>query len=699
MAAEDVQRIRSIGLIGQGDVGKTTLGEAMLFVAGAIPRMGRVDDGTATLDFEPEETRHQVSLATGFHHFSWKKHEVTLADTPGYANFLPETRACIRALTGAVLVLSPTGDLKVEAERVSMWAREEGVPLIAFVNRMDRERAELASAVKDLAETLGGKAAVVHHPIGHEGQFRGVVDLLTMKAHVVEGEGEKPKVVEVPADIKDEVDAARSALMEAVAETDDALLERYLEEGELSSEELVKGLVSGTRNRTLVPVLCGVAPKLIGVEALLDGIVDYLPSPAEFPPAQGDDPRTGDTVERPPSPDAPFSAFVFKTMVDPFVGKLTIFRVLSGKAVGDAAVHNASRDAKERFGPVLKLEGKKQQSVAQALPGEIVAVAKLKETMTGDTLCEERAPIVYPGLPDFQPVISFAVEPKSRADEDKAITSLKRLVEEDPSLVVGRDDQTREILLSGAGQSHIEVVVERLKRKYNVEVVLKAPKVPYKETIKGTARAQGKYKKQTGGRGQFGDTWIQVDPLRRGAGFEFVNQIVGGSIPRQYIPAVEKGVREALAGGLVAGYPLVDVKVTLYDGSYHEVDSSEMSFKIAGSLGVKNALQQAKPTVLEPIMNIEVTVPNECVGDVIGDLNSRRGRVVGVDAKGGHEVIRGTVPMVEVLQYAPDLRSMTSGRGGFRVEFAHYEELPPHLIDKVVKESQAAKAAGEKESR
>jgi elongation factor G len=695
MATDDVQRIRSIGLIGQGDVGKTTLGEAMLFTAGVVTRMGRIGDGTAAFDFEPEEIKHQVSLGAAFHHVPWKKCEITLVDTPGYANFLSEARCCLRGLTGAVLVLSPTGDLKVEAERVWTWAQEERLPIAVFVNRMDRERADLATAVTDLTNTLGGKAAVLHHPIGREAAFRGVVDLLTMKAFVVAGEGEKPQVVDVPAELRDEVDAAHSALVEAVAETDDALLERYLEEGELSADELNAGLVNGIRNRVLVPVMCGVAPRLIGVEQLLDCIADHLPSPAEFPPAQGDAPKTGDTIERPPSVEGPFSAFVFKTVVDPFVGKLSILRVFSGRATSDSTVYNASRDAKERFGSILKLEGKKQQAVSQALPGEIVAVAKLKETMTGDTLCDERAPIVYPALPDFQPVISFAVEAKTRADEDKAIASLRRLTEEDPALIVGRDEQTREILLSGAGQSHIEIVVERLKRKYNVEVVLKAPKVPYKETIKTTARAQGKYKKQTGGRGQYGDTWIQVEPLPRGQGFEFVNQIVGGVIPRQYVPAVEKGVREALTGGIIAGYPMVDVKVTLYDGSYHEVDSSEMSFKIAGSLGVKNAVHAAKPTVLEPIMSIEVTVPSECVGDVIGDLNSRRGRVLGVDAKGGHEAIRGTVPMSEILQYAPDLRSITSGRGGFRVEFAHYEELPPHLIEKVVKESQAAKAEGE----
>jgi elongation factor G len=698
MAAEDVQRIRSIGLIGQGDVGKTTLGEAMLFAGGATSRLGRVEDGTTVLDFEPEETKRAISLTAGFHHLTWKKCDVMLVDTPGYANFLPETRACQRALTGAVFVASPTGDFKVESQRVWTWAAEEQLPLVVFVGRMDRERADLQTAAGDLKKVLGANVAVLHHPIGSEGNFRGIVDLLTMTAHIVDSEGQKPSAGDVPEDIRADAEAARTVLVEAIAEVSDALLERYLEVGELTLEELREGLRAGIQGRKFVPVLCGSGPRLIGIEQLLDMIVDYLPSPGDFPPAQGDDPRTGDTIERPPAADAPFSAFVFKTVVDPFVGKLSIFRVLSGKVVSDATVYNASRDARERLGTVYRLEGKKQQAVGQAIAGEIVAVAKLKDTMTGDTLCDEKMPIVYPGLPDFPPVISFAVEPKSRGDDDKATTSLRRLAEEDPALKVHRDEQTKEILLSGAGQSHIEVVVERLKRKYGVEVILKAPKVPYKETISGLARAQGKYKKQTGGRGQYGDTWLQVEPLPRGAGFEFVNQIVGGSIPRQYIPAVEKGIREALAAGMIAGYPMVDVKVALYDGSYHDVDSSEMAFKIAGSMGIKNAVGQAKPTLLEPIMNIEVTVPDECVGDVIGDLNSRRGRVLGVDAQGGHEVIRARVPMAEVLQYAPDLRSMTSGRGGFQLEFADYDEVPSHLVERLIKQAQEARAE-EKENK
>jgi elongation factor G len=698
MAGEEVRRVRSVGIIGQGAAGKTTLGEAMLFAAGAISRMGRIEEGTTSLDVEPEETKRQLSLTPGFHHLTWQKCDVTLVDTPGYANFLAETRACLRAVTGAVLVASPTNDFKFETERIWNWVGEERLPVVVFVSRMDRERAALETAVEDLKKALGARVAVLHHPIGSEAEFRGIVDLLTMRALVVDGPGGKTQVVDVPADVRDEADAARSRLAEAVAEVNETLLERYLDAGELTTEDLHEGLVEGVRTRALVPVLCGSATRLIGVPQLLDAIVAYLPTPADFPAAQGDDPRTGDTAERAPDPEAPFSAFVFKTVIDPYVGKLSIFRVLSGTAVSDATVYNPRQHARERLGAVLKIEGKKQHAVERAVPGEIVAAAKLKDTMTGDTLCDEKAPITYPGLAESPAVISFAIAPKGRGDEDKAIVGLRRLAEEDIALSVHRDEQTNEILLSGSGQAHIEVAVDRLKRKYGVEVELKAPKVPYKETIKGSAKAQGKYKKQTGGRGQYGDTWLQIEPLRRGSGFEFVNQIVGGAIPRQYIPAVEKGVREALERGVMAGYQMVDVRVTLYDGSYHDVDSSEMAFKIAGSMGIKNAVAQAKPTLLEPIMQMEVTVPDECVGDIIGDLNSRRGRVLGVDAKAGAQIIRAHVPMAEVLQYAPDLRSMTSGRGTFHLEPARYEEVPPHIIDKVVKAAQAQRGE-DKEDR
>jgi elongation factor G len=497
----------------------------------------------------------------------------------------------------------------------------------------------------------------------------------------------------IPADLADAAKAAREQLMEAAAETDDALVEQYLESGELSEEQLAQALRTAVRECRFMPVLCGSGTKIIGIPPLLEFLVDFTPSPAERPPVVGEDPKTGEPTERAPTPSAPFSAIVCKTMVDPFSGKLSVFQVVSGELKGDSAVFNVNKDARERMGHLLRLEGKKQSPVDKLTSGEIGAVAKLKDTEAGDTLADEKAPIRYPGLVPFSAAISFAIEPKVKGEEEKVIQALHKLGEEDPTLKLQRDAQTKEIILSGVGQLHIEVTVEKLKRKFGVEVELKAPKVPYKETIKGTAKAQGRLKKQTGGRGQFGDTYLEVSALPRGTGFEFVDGIVGGVIPRQFIPAVEKGVREALHEGILAGYEIVDVRVRLYDGSHHSVDSSEMAFKIAASMGFKSALANAKPILLEPVMALEIAVPDDSMGDVIGDLNSRRGKVLGVDPKVGSQVIRALVPMAEVLRYSPDLRSMTSGRGAFTMEFDHYEELPAHLAEKVIREAEERKAA------
>jgi elongation factor G len=491
----------------------------------------------------------------------------------------------------------------------------------------------------------------------------------------------------------DAVAAARERLVEAIAEANDALLEKYLEGTELGVDELRAGLREGVQGGRLLPILCGAAGRAIGLHPLLDAIVDLLPSPAELPAWKGDDPKTGDEVERGADPTAPFSAYVFKTIVDPFAGKLSVLRVVSGRIHHDLSCINAVREGRERIGHPLKLEGKKQTQIQAAVAGDIVAVAKLKDTSSGDTLAEEKHPIVYPPLPDAPAAISFALQPKSKADDEKVMQGLHRLMEEDTALRVHRDEQTKEFVVSGTGQLHLEVAVERLKRKFGVEVELKAPKVPYKETIRGTAKAQGKHKRQTGGHGQYGDTWMELSPLPRGKGFEFEDDVVGGVIPRNFIPAVEKGVRELLPHGILAGFPIVDIKVRLYDGSYHDVDSSEMSFKIAAHIGFKKAFEMCKPVLLEPIMTITVSVPDEFMGDVIGDLNSRRGKVLGAEGKGtGMQVIRAHVPMSEVLRYAPDLRSMTSGRGDFELEFSHYEETPGHIAEKIIKEAQAAKA-------
>ncbi len=693
MAAEEVARIRNIGIVGQGGVGKTLLADALILAAGGATRLGRTDDGTSLFDVEPEEVRRKSSSGTAIHHVAWRKHEITIVDTPGYAAFLAETRAALTALTGAVFVLSPHGEVKVELERIWGWCRELGVPSIAYVSRLDREETDLAAALAPVGRVVDATVVPIAIPIGSTSGLTGYVDLVAMKAMTAASDFAAPQAGPIPADLVATAAEHRDRLLEAVAETDDTLLEHYLESGELGEDEIRRGLRTGVLTHKLLPVLVGTAAHGVGVHAVLDAAVDLLASPAELPALEAIDAKTGQAVDRPPDPSAPFAAFVFKTLNDPFAGKLSIFRVVSGRAASDSTVLNTSHGSKERLGQLLRLEGKKQAPVASAVAGEICAVAKLKDTATGDTLADEKAPVLLPRLPTFEAVMSFAAQPKSKADEEKATQALHRMMEEDQALHIERDPESREIIVSGSGQLHIEVVVERLKRKYGVEVELKAPKVPYRETVKGRAEVQGKYKKQSGGRGQYGDTWIKLEPLTRGAGFEFVDEIVGGAIPRQYIPAVEKGIREAMPRGILTGSPVVDFKVTLFDGSYHDVDSSEMAFKIAASMGFKDALTKAKPVLLEPIMLLEVTVPDESMGDVIGDLNSRRGRVLGVDPKPPHQLIRAEVPMAEVLKYAPDLRSMTSGRGDFHMSFAHYEEVPPHLAERVIKEVREQRGA------
>ena len=693
MPSEEVARLRNVAIVGQGGAGKTTVADALLFAAGGTSRLGRVDDGSSAFDTEPEEVRRKTSITASLHHAQWRKHDLNLIDTPGYSPFLHDTRNCLRAATGVVLVLGPTGgEVKVETEKVWAWCEEFGVPRIAFVTRLDRERATVGHALDDL-KVLGAKPAVLQVPIGSEAELRGVVDVLSGRAFLYQGESGTFQEGAAPPELADAVSAAREQLVETIAEANDPLLEKYLEGTELTVEELRAGLRDGARAGKLLPLLCGAAGRAIGLHPLLDAIVDLLPSPADLPAWKGDNPKTGEEVERGPDPTAPFSAYVFKTIVDPFAGKLSVLRIVSGRAHGDLNVLNTVREERERIAHPLKLEGKKQTQIASAVAGDIVAFAKLKNTASGDTLADEKNPVVFPPLPDAPAAISFALQPKSKADDEKVMQGLHRLMEEDTGLRVHRDEQTKEFVVSGTGQLHLEVMVERLKRKYGVEVELKAPKVPYKETIKGTAKAQGKHKKQTGGHGQYGDAWLELSPQPRGKGFEFEDAIVGGTIPRNFIPAVEKGGRELLTEGILAGFPIVDVRAKLYFGSYHDVDSSEMSFKIAGRLAFKTAFEQCRPVLLEPIMTIRVTVPDDYMGDVIGDLNSRRGKVLGAETKGGgQQVIKAHVPMSEVLRYAPDLRSMTSGRGDFELEFDHYEETPPHIAEKVIKQAQAAKA-------
>ena len=693
MAAIEAGQLRNVGLLGHRGAGKTSLGEAMLFAAGSTNRLGRVEDGSSAFDYEPEEIHRQVSISAAFHSLEWKKTVCALVDTPGFATFLPETIHSLAAFGGAVFVLHAGAGLRVETERLWGYAGERGLPRMFFVNRMDREETDPVEAVDAIAAGLGIKGIHVQLPIGHGESFRGVVDLIRMKAVCADGDG-KETDQDIPVELQERAEEMRVNLMENVAETQDALLEKYLEGQELTSEELSDGLREGVRAGTLFPVFYGSATHGRGIASLLDAMVEWLPSPLEEPETEGKNPVTGEAESRARNPEGPFSAFVFKTIVDPFAGRLSIMRVLSGTLRADSTVYNAGKDAKEKISHLFRPEGAKHEEVSEAGVGEIVAAAKLKEVGSGDTLCDESAPIEYPRPMEFSPAISFALSPKTRADEDKVPQGLQRMMEEDTSIRMHRDEQTREFILSGTGQLHIEVVVDKLKRKYGAEVELKAPKVPYRETIKASANAQGKYKKQSGGRGQYGDTWLKLEPLERGKGFEFVDKIVGGAIPRNYIPAVEKGIVETMATGYLAGYPIMDVRATLYDGSFHAVDSSDMAFKIAGSMGFKNAMESAKPVILEPVMSLEVSVPDDCMGDVIGDLNSRRGKVLGVDAKGNSQIIKARVPMAEVLRYASDLRSMTSGRGEFQSGFSHYEELPPHLMEKVQAEAKAEAAGG-----
>ncbi len=693
MAVEEIGRLRTIAIVGQGGAGKSQLAEAMLFTAGATTRLGRIADGSALMDFEPEELQRGVTISSSFHHLNWKRTEVIIANTPGYSAFLPDTFNTLRAVDSAVFLVSPGSDMKVESEKIWSTLNESAVPRIAFVSRLDRERTSFDAALADLDKHLQAKPIALTLPIGEEAGFNGVIDVLAMKALTYADASGKPKEEELSAEQKERAEKACNALFETIAETDDELLEEYLDKGTLPEDKARAALHAAVAAGKVTPVFCGSGAKNIGVGPLLEAITTMLPAPNERPAAKAQHPVNGEPQERAADPSAPFSALVFKTVIDPFAGKLSIFRVMSGRAQSDASVLNATRESKERFGQLLRLEGKKQTPLASALPGEIVAVAKLKDTASGDTLCDEKSPVLFEPLAHPTPVISFAIRPKSKGDEEKASAALHKLVEEDTALEMHRDSQTREIILSGTGQMHIEVTVEKLKRKFNVEVELQAPKVPYKEAIKGRAEAQGKYKKQSGGRGQYGDCWLKVEPLARGKGFEFEDKIVGGAIPRNFIPSVEKGVRNTLSEGFLAGYPMMDVKVTVYDGSYHDVDSSDMAFQIAASMGLKAALEKARPIILEPIVALEVSCPDECMGDVIGDLNSRRGKVLGMETKGNGQVIKAVVPMSEVLKYAPDLRSITSGRGSFEQHFSHYEEAPPPVADKIIKEATAAREA------
>ena len=686
MKKYETSRLRNIAIIAHGKAGKTTLAEAMLFDGGASDRLGRVDDGTSIMDFEPEEIKRSLTISSSFNHLEWNKHKINIIDTPGDANFIIDTKNSLQAVDGAVIVVDAISGVEVQTEKVWDYASQFGLARLFFISKLDRERANFSQALTEIQKVLTPKAVPLNLPIGAEDSFSGVIDLMTMKAFYFAGDlSGKMTEGEFPAALKGEAESAREKLTEAIAESDDALLEKYLDGQALSPEELLQGLRNGVLKKAIFPVLCGSGLKNMGVQPLLDAILQYLPSPSDREPAKGIHVVTKAEEIRKPEEGEPFSAFVFKTVADPYAGKLTIFRVWSGTLQPDGTLYNATRQARERFGQILQLEGKNQKPVESVGAGEIAAVAKLRETTTWDTLCDEKKPILYQGISLPIPPVSFAVQPKSKGDEEKITSSLARLIEEDPTIRLQRDEQTKQLILYGMGQVHMEVTVEKLKRKFGVEVNLQTPKIPYKETIKSTKTGIiYRHKKQSGGRGQFAEVHFELSPLPRGTGFEFKNALVGMNVPRNFVPAVEKGVAEALQGGVLAGYPVVDVKVKFYDGKSHEVDSSEIAFKIAALMAFKKGMSETNPVLLEPIMNVEVFVPDEYMGDVIGDLNSRRGRVLGVEPRPKGQVIKAQVPLAEVLKYAPDLTSMTSGRGSFSIELSHYEEVPAHLTEKVV---------------
>jgi len=692
--AMEIGKIRNIGIVGHGGVGKTSLVEAMLFAAGAVTRLGRVDDGSTTTDFDPDEIKRKISINTAVAYCDWKGHRINLVDTPGYGDFIADARAGLRVVEAAVVVVDAVAGVQVQTEKVWKFATEFNLPRAVVINRLDRERADFFRTLEALGRRLKGRLVPVHIPIGEEQAFKGYVDLVKQKA-VTFADG-KPSEGDVPADLADSVKEWREKLVEAAAETDDDLLNKYLEEGSLGEAEMLKALRTGIAEGKVMPVLCAAAPRGIGAVALLDLAVEAFPSPADRGEVSGTDVKAKQEGTRAADAKAPVTALVFKTLSDPHVGKLSLFRVYTGTLKNDSTLLNPVHGAKERMGHIAWLQGKTQKTVDTLGPGEIGVVAKLKETQTGDTLSEEAHPFTLPKITFPEPAISFAIQPKTRGDEDKISTALARIAEEDPTVHHHFDPETKQLLISGVGSLHVEMVVERMKRKYNVDVNLLPPRIPFKETVKGRSEAQGKYKKQTGGRGQYGDTWLRIEPLARGGGFEFVDDIFGGAVPRNFIPSVEKGVRDAMKKGILAGYPIVDVKITLYDGSYHDVDSSDMAFQIAASMGLQKGFMEAHPILLEPIMNVEVTTPADNAGDVIGDLNSRRGRIVGMEPAGETASVRAQVPMAEMLTYETTLRSMTGGRGGYSMEFSHYEEVPAFIAEKVIKDAKAEKEKAEK---
>lgn len=691
MKAFATENLRNMAVIGHGDAGKTQLTASLAYVSGATPRWGKVDDGTTITDYDDDSIERKVSLNNNFAHLEYKDTKINLIDTPGYAAFVSHARPALRVADCALVVVDAVHGIEVQTEKTWQYANEFMLPRFMVINKMDKEHADFGHALETATDSFARSIVPFTLPIGKEADFKGVVDVVHEKAYEFDENG-KAKEIPIPDECRDEFDRTRERLVEIVAESDDALMEKYFADGTLPEEDIYPNLAKAIAKSRLCPVYAVSSGNLVGLQILLDHIVEFAPNPATHEAEYGfaDAELTGDRVKRKYSNDEPFSAYVFRTIADPFAGRINVMKVVSGKVDSDATVYNSSRDSAERLGALHVINGKTLDKVNSAQTGDIIAVVKLKDTQTGDTLCDKAKPIVYPKVEYPEAAIAFAIEPKSRSDEEKISVALHKILEEDPSLHFDRDSQTKEFILSGSGQLHIETVVDKLHNRYHVEVALHPPKVPYKETITSQVEVQGRHKKQSGGRGQFGDCKCIFEPLDRGQGFEWVDKIFGGSIPQNFRPAVEKGILEAAQSGYVAGYPMVDFRVTLIDGSYHTVDSDEHSFKAAGRKAYRAAMEKAKPTLLEPIMDVEVFTPQEVSGDIMGDLNSRRGRVSGMDMRGKQQVIKAKVPLSEMLDYQSKLNSVTQARGSYHMQFSHYDPLPHNLAQKVIDEAVAA---------
>ncbi|HHY92300.1 MAG TPA: elongation factor G [Firmicutes bacterium] len=683
-------KLRNVALISHGSAGKTSLTEALLFTSGGSDRLGRVDEGNTVADWDPDEIKRKITINTSLVPCDWADCKVNLLDTPGYSDFIGDVISALHVADAAVVLVCAVSGVEVNTTRMWHLAEEKNLPRLVFINKLDRENAHFDRVLAQIQTQLSPKAIALQLPIGVEADFRGVVDLINRKALLFSGS--KVEEAPIPAELSELVETMREKLVEAAAETDDELTMKYLDGEELTQEEILRGLRQGTIMGKVFPVLCGSAYLNKGMSLLLDAMVNYLPSPLDRPPVRATRLTSKEEQEVNLDPNGALVAQAFKTMADPFVGRLTYFRVYRGKLSSDSVVYNATKEKPERIGQVFIPRGKTQNSVSSVIAGDIGAVAKLQETATGDTLCDKDKAVLLPALEFPRPSYSVAVAARSKGDEDKLGTGLARLMEEDPTLALKKDAETRELIVAGMGDVHIDVTVERLKRKFGVEVTTSTPTIPYRETLRKPVRVEGKHKKQTGGHGQYGHVWLEMEPLPEGSGFVFEEKIFGGAVPKQYIPAVEKGVREALQEGILAGFPVVDIKVTLVDGSFHPVDSSEMAFKIAASLAFKKGAEQANPVILEPIMNLEVTVPETYMGDVIGDLNAKRGRILGLEPAGALQVIKAQVPLAELSKYAIDLRSLTQGRGSFSMAFDHYEEVPARLAEEIVAHAKKAKA-------